>query len=655
MFNFNVGALDSSHRFSTSIKSRISSTHGLTTGSNYHKFQSKDLTRTALHRTGQTLSSSSTNHHSNSLTAKHLSQNKSLQKFQEKKSSAQLEFGDDKAGKKTKRKQGKKRTRKAKKLAGTSSLRSTAIHSAQGSTAQGLTAQSLTAQSLTASNYAASDLTSVQDVQDIGDLGKNPTLVDSVGSNDPTDDYRFALNTPSTYRLTLNGVSANTGLQLLDSNRTLLKSAQGTPANTGQIDGALTAGTYYIRVISEAADTAYTLSGTSQTAREFAKSAYSFVDSMGVVTHLRYLDTAYSRYDDIIKPRLQELGVRHIRDGGSDAGFFNRINDLAKVGIKSTLVIDPRDGYTSTNAVQLIQPALTAIEALEGPNEWDVNPTLTYKGQSFPNGIYQFQSQLYKTVKSDPTTAGLSVIAPSLAMPHNSASLGSLSSVVDMGNMHSYAGGNQPSTDLDWKWIPQAQVVSGTDKPIVATEAGWHNAINDGGSSQKGVSEAVSGKYIPRAYLEYFNRGVKRTFMYELIDQRSAPDQENNFGLLRADGSPKPAFTATRNLINLLNDSVAPSQLGSLDYYLTGNTQNVNHTLLQKSNGDFYLVMWLEKPSSDVDISQNVTVNLMSSIEQATTYLPNQSTSPTAQYAAPTQLSLNVPDYPLVVQLHSSR
>lgn len=608
---FNAFIAANTNRFSRSTRSTQSSLQGiLSTASQLYRVSKAQFVR------------ASSSDHSSISTTEHPS------KDRENASQSML---TDNARKKLKRKHRKKRAKKSKK-----------------STKSNL---AITASDLqpTLTSITANELSLAQD---LGILGSQ--VDDFVGSSNPVDHYRFALDTPSIYQLVLSGLNSTTSLQVLDSKGNLIQAAEGTPASSGLISGALAAGTYYVRVASTA-DTNYSLFTNSRTARETARSAYSFIDSMGVVTHLRYLDTSYVNYDGIIKPRLQELGIRHIRDGGSDAGFFYRVNDLANSGIRSTLVIDPRDGYTPDNVVQIIQGAMPAIEALEGPNEWDVNPALTYQEQSFPNNVSQFQRELYQAIKSNPTTAAIPIIAPSMAIPSNGANLGSLSSVVDLGNMHSYAGGNQPNADLDWKWIPQTQIVSGTDKSIVATETGWHNAIDDLSSSQRGVSEAVSGKYIPRTYLEYFNRGVKRTFMYELINQRQAGDQENNFGLLRADGSPKPAFIATRNLISLLNDSAETTNLGTLDYYLTGNTKNVSHTLLQKSNGDFYLIMWLEKPSTEVDISQNVTLNLLSPIDQATTYLPNHSTTPTAQYAAPTQLSFEVPDYPLVVQLHPSR
>lgn len=388
------------------------------------------------------------------------------------------------------------------------------------------------------------------------------------------------------------------------------------------------------------------------------RSADSFVDTIGVATHLRYLDTAYGRYEDVIKPRLQELGVRHIRDGGRDPLFFQRLNDLAKEGIKATLVMDPRDGIDPANVVEtVIKPTLPAIEAAEGPNEWDVQPQLNYKQQAFPAGVRIYQTELYQAIKRFNPTAKLPVLMPSLAIPFNSGQLGYLPAV-DAGNMHSYAGGNLPSQDLDLKWIPTTQVVSGKDKPIVATECGWHTAFADIHASQPGISEQAAAKYIPRLFLEYYIRNIQRAFAYELIDERPAPDQENNFGLLRFDGSPKPSFTALKNLITLLRDPGGSFQTQPLNYSLAGNLANIHHTVLQKRSGQYYLVFWQEVPSYDPQTkrdlaipAQPVTLTLNASLKQARGYQPMNSLNPLWQVNNPRRLSLSVPDHPIVVEL----
>jgi len=385
--------------------------------------------------------------------------------------------------------------------------------------------------------------------------------------------------------------------------------------------------------------------------------ADSFVDSIGVATHLRYLDTAYNRYEDVVKPRLRELGVRHIRDGGKDPLMFQKINDLAKTGIKATMVMDPRDGISPNNVIgEVINPILPAIAAVEGPNEWDVHRQLSYEGQPFPEGIRRYQTELYNVIKRNSATKDLPVLMPSLAIPFNAPQLGYLNALT-AGNMHSYPGGNLPSQDLDTKWIPLTRVVAG-DKPIVATETGWHTAISDPGPPQPAVSEKAAARYVPRLFLEYFNRNIQRTFIYELIDERSAPEQENNFGLLRFDGTPKPAFTALKNLMTLLNDPGANFQPQGFNYQLQGNLANIHHTILQKRDRRFYFILWQEVPSfnpqtkTDLTVpEQAITLSLQTATKQAKVYAPIQSLTPIFQTNNPKDLQLKVADHPLVIEL----
>ena len=49
--------------------------------------------------------------------------------------------------------------------------------------------------------------------------------------------------------------------------------------------------------------------------RQMPRRAYDFVNSIGVNTHFGYYDTQYGLYEEVLRPRLLELGVKHIRDG----------------------------------------------------------------------------------------------------------------------------------------------------------------------------------------------------------------------------------------------------------------------------------------------------------------------------------------------------
>ena len=90
-------------------------------------------------------------------------------------------------------------------------------------------------------------------------------------------------------------------------------------------------------------------------------------------------------------------------------------------------------------------------------------------------------------------------------------------------------------------------------KPVWATEAGFQTAARSR-DGQPPVSEKAGAVYLLRTFLEHFISGVRRTYAYELLDESAEPalrKSEQHFGLLRHDFSPKPAYTALRNLLAL--------------------------------------------------------------------------------------------------------
>ena len=80
-----------------------------------------------------------------------------------------------------------------------------------------------------------------------------------------------------------------------------------------------------------------------------AIAADDFVDSVGVNIHLHYDHTIYKEQFPLIKTRLIELGVRHVRDGLIDTawqGYYDRHNALGQAGIKGTFIVAPRPRLT---------------------------------------------------------------------------------------------------------------------------------------------------------------------------------------------------------------------------------------------------------------------------------------------------------------------
>lgn len=390
-----------------------------------------------------------------------------------------------------------------------------------------------------------------------------------------------------------------------------------------------------------------------QTQAEQVRSADAFVDSMGINVHLIYDDNVYvQKYNSIIKPRLQELGIRHIRDGSeiNKPDYYARLKDLEKIGIRATL-IEGIGRVTPEQAVAIANEVGNAQEAVEAPNEFDVGK----ESKQWVPWVRDYLKQLHDAFKKYPATSKLPFIGPSFVGGDSSTQVGDLRQWVDYGNMHPYNYPNHPGDgNIDREIANRSKPTQG--KPIIATEAGYYTG---GPKTDRPVSEKAQGKYLPRLFLEYFNRNVFRTFSYELIDQRPNPDDsEANFGILRNDGSPKPAFIALKNLITLLKDPGSSFPLKSLDYTLSGNTNNVHRTLLQKRDGTFYLILWQEVSSYDPrkreDLSvpeQSVTLNLNTPISQASVYQPLNSIAAISQYKTPKQIELKVPDHPLVIQL----
>ncbi len=364
---------------------------------------------------------------------------------------------------------------------------------------------------------------------------------------------------------------------------------------------------------------------SAQVPSEPARPADSFVDSVGVNVRLHHQGTVYDRgYGSIIKPKLAALGVRHIRDNAytyPDASasnfFYVRCRDLAASGIRADLVTSIR---TNTSAVtdwtkldDLQAWCGGGVEAFEGANEPDL--------QGIPAGAPPWATQtvnaqraLYGTVKGNPAIQNVAVIGPSPTWTPQA--LGDLSSAMDVGNWHPYPGGSCPTcgdpygTNVD-DLAPRYRAPSGA-KPIVVTETGYHNAVNDPSIEHRAVSELAAGKYMPRLLLEYFNRGFGRTYLYELID--SQPDaararRDANFGLLRNSGAEKPAFRAVQSVLNLLSDPGPAFAPGALRYSLSGATAQVHHTLVQKRSGSFFLALWQERQSYDTGARANAPDN----------------------------------------------
>jgi len=410
------------------------------------------------------------------------------------------------------------------------------------------------------------------------------------------------------------------------------------------------------------------IGGIARAATVQAKPADSFVESLGVNTHYgNGIFTGGNAYADRrVDGKLAALGIRHIRDHSYNAEGVGFVDNLhATYGIRANLIL----GETTRSPADLVNllKAHPAYEAIEGLNEPEFAGNRSYNGLTDNSGANQypatraFQNDLFAAIKADPQLANVTVLSPAMGRANRSQFLIPIN--FDVAAMHSYAwatpttSAREPSNGVD-QALSDMAALRGT-KPLWATESGYYNQLP---SNTKSVPESVSGKYTPRLFAEFFNRGIGRTYVYELADQgANTTAREENFGLLRFDMTEKPAYAAMKNLIDLVEEPGAAAAAAftpsSLSYSITA-PASVHHTLLQKSDGRFYMMLWNEVLSYDsvnkIDLNVSdvaTTLALQGGEFDVRVFEPNASAIALATYSNVTALNLGVPDQMMVVEL----
>ncbi len=333
-----------------------------------------------------------------------------------------------------------------------------------------------------------------------------------------------------------------------------------------------------------------------------AYQADSFVNSIGVVTHLSYTNTPYFTAWPRILSALENLGVRHIRDGFYDwpAGspFYAEHQQLNRAGIRTDYVVPFSEATTPEN-IEQFAPQAGDMEAIEAPNECDVAGNCGSSVSSSVDNMLAFLPALDRAGKQ----LGVPVLGPALTQPSTYPTLGNLSSEMQYNNLHVYFGGRNPGSagwgapDVEGNqygslafWVNQGDI-DAPNVPAMVTETGYMSF--PGLPIPWTIPENVEASYIPRTLLLAYKAGIPRTYIYELLDEISSP----GYGLLHSDLTPKAAYTALQNLIANLSDPGAGFSPGKLGYAIQGGGSSLNQILFQKRDGSFWLILWLEQSS----------------------------------------------------------
>ncbi len=376
-----------------------------------------------------------------------------------------------------------------------------------------------------------------------------------------------------------------------------------------------------------------------------ARPSDALVESIGVNTHLNYDGTPYSEFAKV-RQSLDELGIRYIRDavGLTRPDIDARFRQLASDGIRMDVIAgDPQHRWgtgTVEQQLNVIEKELPgAVASIEGPNEYDLS--------GFPNWASElrtFTRQLAEGVRSRPALASIPIIAPSIVESQNEASIGDLTPWINYGNTHTYMGGEIPEMP---RWNTELAAVAkfAGSLPVQVTETGFNNALKTT-NPHRPTSEAASAIYTPRLFLEDFNRGIARTYIYELLDEGNDPGETNieaHFGLLRNNFTKKPDAIALQNLISILSDKGSSFTPGSLSYSIEGGPSTMQQVLLQKRDGSFYLALWnrvsVWDPQRRVDLQPAnvpITLQLGQAASRIEVFEPNTAQTPVSTIAGPT-------------------
>ncbi|MEI2779553.1 MAG: hypothetical protein V9G19_27060 [Tetrasphaera sp.] len=319
----------------------------------------------------------------------------------------------------------------------------------------------------------------------------------------------------------------------------------------------------------------------------------SLTRMLGVCCVTSSTDGVWGQHDRI-KSALKTVGATWIRSGifTGNKKQVEWLRQLNQAGIKLNAIMgDPEQkAGNPEQLVALIASSLRGgVQSMEGANEWNLRG-----GSNWVSELRTHQTRLYRAAKSTAATRGIPVVMPALGMRQGFEEFGNQSKIMDWGNIHLYTGGFAPGYRTD-EMIRLVKKVSGGD-PLIITETGWHNARHST-ATHNYTPEAVAGTYAPRLLLEYFIRNVNKLSIYELFDDRKDPGEKNHeahFGLLRNNGTPKPAFESLANMNKIMKRQYRTEGAAgaALDLRFDSGPPDLRSALVSRKDGRFLLFLW---------------------------------------------------------------
>jgi len=326
----------------------------------------------------------------------------------------------------------------------------------------------------------------------------------------------------------------------------------------------------------------------------------------GVCTHME--SAPYSANVDKVVAAVKDLRLTQIRSRIYKGNTAQRdaMTTIARAGgaLFTSNLGQPGQAATPAAMVAWLETFPQGVVGMiEGNNE----PNLQL-GADWVKLTRQWMADLAAALKASKLAwvRGLPLLAPALGKRTGYDQLGSLP-MCDYGNLHIYQGGGQADFRLDEN-LKDVAAVTGA-KPVIVTETGYHNAMHNT-STHIATSEKAAGVYAPKVFLENALREVAGAYFYELTDNPPNPDgtdSEAHFGLLRADWTPKPAYTGLKVLAATIGDTEPARSLAAVKMAVTG-PDDLAWMLLARSDGRHHVVLWRRVEVWDRTAQQDLAV-----------------------------------------------
>ena len=411
-----------------------------------------------------------------------------------------------------------------------------------------------------------------------------------------------------------------------------------------------------------------------------ARSAYDFCRSIGANSAINLRGETLAKTIEC----ANYVGIKWFRSGieGSPS-----IKDLLELHRKTGARFSWCPGSGGSDIEKLLSTARElaaegALLAFEGPNEPN-NWQVTYKGKKGGGNlswlpVAEFQRDMYAAVKADPVLKNTPVWGISecgaevdnvglqfLKIPQGADTvLPAGTAFSDFANVHNYIyHGNSPDVEDNKTWHsadpgPKCKVdglfgeygvtwgkhFRGYSEQQIQT---LPRVTTETGATIEGkVTEDVHARNILTLYLDQFTRGWSYTGLYLLRD-RVDEGGNQQFGLYKPDYTPRKAAVYLHNLTTVLADNAPSRKTVTARVKIDNEPETMHHLLLHKSSGEVYLVIRNEQ----VHGSARTTIHFGSKVTRLMVYDPTIGTEPVVAVENVSEVTLNLTDHPMIVQL----